>query len=100
MYGTIARMRAKPGMADQLRAMRDEQIRGGLTSLQGMVMYQSSSNPDEYWLVVAFESREAYEANANSPEQHARYTQMREMLEADPEWHDGNVIDAYGAFKA
>jgi quinol monooxygenase YgiN len=100
MYGTIARMRAKPGMADQLRAMRDEQVRGGLSTLQGMVMYQSSADPDEYWLVVGFESRAAYEANANSPEQHERFTRMRALLESDPEWHDGNIIDAFGSFEA
>jgi quinol monooxygenase YgiN len=100
MYGTIARMRAKPGMADQLRAMRDEQMQSGLTSLQGMVMYQSSNDPDEYWLVVAFESREAYEANASSAEQHERFTRMRALLDADPEWHDGNIVDAFGSFRA
>lgn len=45
----------------------------------------------EYFLVVGFESREAYVANANSPEQHERYLRFRELLESDPEWHDGEI---------
>jgi len=44
---------------------------------------------------VLFESKEAYVANAGSPEQHQRYLRMREMLVSDPEWHDGEIIASY-----
>lgn len=43
-------------------------------------------------MAVAFESREAYEANARNPELHERYLRFRELLVAEPEWHDGEVI--------
>jgi hypothetical protein len=33
-------------------------------------------------------------ANAASSEQHVRYQQMRSLLDADPEWHDGEVIQS------
>ena len=36
--------------------------------------------------------KDAYFTNANNPEQDARYRSMRELLDADPEWHDGEVI--------
>jgi len=40
-------------------------------------------------------SKEAYKASATSPEQDARYRQLRELFEDDPEWHDGEIISAY-----
>jgi hypothetical protein len=54
------------------------------------------ADPDEYILAVAFESREAYAANAASPEQDARYQELRALLEADPEWNDGEIVHADG----
>ena len=31
-------------------------------------------------------------ANADDPRMHERYLQYRELLEAEPEWHDGEII--------
>jgi hypothetical protein len=31
-------------------------------------------------------------ANANDPEQHQWYLKIRELLEADPEWEDGEFV--------
>lgn len=45
-----------------------------------------------FWLCVVFESEEAYRANSTSPEQHRRWQQLRSVLDADPEWHDGDVV--------
>jgi hypothetical protein len=39
--------------------------------------------------VVRFRDRASYDANASSPAQHERYLQLRELLESDPVWHDG-----------
>jgi len=33
--------------------------------------------------------------NADSPEQNTRYLEFRDLLEADPEWHDGEIVDMY-----
>jgi hypothetical protein len=96
MFGTITRLQVKPGMLGELRK-RSDQIAADVAGT-GMVfehIYQSPDNENELWLVVAFESREAYRRNAESPEQHQRYLQLRELLEADPEWHDGEVIQSY-----
>ena len=40
-----------------------------------------------------FEDRASYDKNANDPAQHERYTAMRALLEADPEWHDGMIME-------
>ena len=91
MYGTIARARTKEGVTvDQLKERFDPDARpAGSLSL---IVFQAENDPREVWIASAFESREAYFKNANSPEQQARFEQMQAMMEGPPEWHDGHVI--------
>jgi quinol monooxygenase YgiN len=97
MYGTVARFRIKPGLEEQLNALTREyeelQIPGFITEY----VYRMDQNPNELYMAVIFESKEAYVANANHPSQHQRYLKMRELLVEDPEWHDGEVIHSYNA---
>ena len=92
MYGTIARLTLKPGTGDEFgkaaRAQETTPIPGLLTT----TVYHSDTNPDECWLVVAFEDRESYVKNAESPAQHERYLQLAQFFAADPEWHDGEIV--------
>ena len=55
-----------------------------------------ANRPDEYFIVAAFPDRETYVANAEHPNTHRNYERMRELLVADPEWNDGEVIDMLG----
>ena len=92
MYGTIARMRLKPGMEKQLleqfHIFESARVPGSVT----VYWYRMDTNPNEYYLAAVFSSKEAYQANAESPEQDARYRQMLSLLEGEPEWHDGEII--------
>ncbi len=91
MFGTVARMQALPGGEAMLVAW----TKALTLNIRGMVhstVYRSAAEPDVLWLTVVFESEEAYRANAESPEQHRRWQQMRSALAADPEWHDGHVV--------
>jgi antibiotic biosynthesis monooxygenase (ABM) superfamily enzyme len=97
MYGTVARMRVKPGMEQKLLELSRRADMRGIPGLVAEAIYRLDGKQDEYILVVAFESKEAYLANANSPEQHRRYLELRELLAADPEWNDGEVVDTYRA---
>ena len=45
--------------------------------------------PEQPQLIMA---QRAYQANAASPEQDARYQKLRALLARDPEWHDGEVV--------
>jgi len=94
MYGTIARLRVKPGAEGQLLAMSREESALHIPGYISQYVVRMEQDPDEYYLVVLFESRETYFANADSPEQNARYQVFRAMLAADPEWHDGEVVYA------
>jgi len=97
MYGTVAKIRIKPGMDEQL-AERERSMAANSPQIPGFVaqyVYRMDADPDELYLVVLFESKEAYQANAASPDQAGRYEQMVAMMAAPPEWHDGEIISAY-----
>lgn len=94
MYGTIARMRIKPGMEERFKELET----GDAEELPGFLfshMYRMDSGSNEYFLVVGFQDKETYRRNAESPEQHQRYLQYRELLEEEPEWHDGEVVFSF-----
>lgn len=92
MFGTIARYRLKPGreaeLLEDLKGFEANPAPGWMSS----TVFRSTSDPNELWISVAFESEEAYRRNADSPESDRRFRAMVEKLEAEPEWHDGHVI--------
>ena len=86
MYGTVARMRCKPGGLQWIRAWFGTQtarptMAGGIST----TIYQADEDLDVVWVTVAFESREAYHANAATPVQGHLYHQMLTGLEEPPE---------------
>lgn len=44
--------------------------------------------------VAIFESKEDYMANASNPAQDEWFKKLRANLEQDPEWNDGEVLEA------
>ena len=96
MYGTIARVRVKRGAEAELMRLGQESA-GQEPGFVFQHVYRTDADPQEFYLVVGFESKEAYQANANSHEQHQRYEQYRALLETEPEWHDGEIVDSYPA---
>jgi len=97
MYGTVARLRVKPDHRQQLQALNDEWTQGRGRQVDGFVashVLHPDNRPDELLLVAVFRDRDSYRANASDPEQDRWYRQMREHLEADPEWTDGELVYA------
>lgn len=92
MYGSVFRMRPKPGMRDQLR----ETMLSNDRRPKGMVAayFLAEDGSGDAWGCAVFDDEQTYRDNANDPEQDAAYRRFRELLEADPEWHDGS-IDAF-----
>ena len=92
MYGTIARLRVKPGMESKIeeyiRKFESRHVPGAIAEYT----YRMDSNPNEVYLAVVFDSRESYRTNAESPEQDAEYRQLLDLLVEEPEWHDGEII--------
>jgi len=94
MYGTIARMRVKPGMAERMMALMEEYEDLGVPGYRGTYVYRMDGDSNEHYLVVLFDSKADYVANAQSPEQNERYLEYVELLDGEPEWHDGEVVYA------
>ena len=94
MYGTIAFMTVKPGSDERLRAYAEGPGSEPVAGVVASYVYRLDAGADRYALAVVFEDEAAYRANAGSPEQHARYLDLRALLVDDPEWHDGAVVFA------
>ncbi|MGE5225312.1 MAG: putative quinol monooxygenase [Planctomycetaceae bacterium] len=90
MYGTVAKMRVKPENREQLRKVAEaqnvEQVEGFVASY---TLFENDS--DVAWLLAVFADRATYDANANDPAQHERFMELRALMDADPEWHDGEI---------
>lgn len=93
MYGTIARMKVKPGEAERLlEFMKQEEPGVESSGLVATYVYRMDNDPNELYLAVLFTDRESYRRNADSPEQDEMYRKMVSYLDGEPEWHDGEVI--------
>ena len=92
MYGTVARLKVKPG---QMEAMKKHMSAVSSKSSPGFVsvnVYQMDANSNELLVSIAFKNKETYVANANRPETNSEFEKMVQLLSAEPEWHDGEII--------
>ena len=91
MYGTIARVKIDPAKLEDLKTVGRRM--GVAPGQVARYVFRMDADPGELYLIAVFESREAYWANAESPEQNKRYQELRALMSADPEWHDGEIVD-------
>jgi hypothetical protein len=96
MYGTIAHFYIRPGSADEFIKAMDGFGNAVIGGWIADYYFQSDADPNEFFLVAIFASRDSYQVNADSAEQHERYLKFRSFLTADPEWHDGFIRSATG----
>jgi quinol monooxygenase YgiN len=91
MYGTVARTRVKPENRDSLREVLAKQSTDGSPAgfINAYTLFENDS--DTAWLFAIFEDRASYDKNADDPAQNERYVAYRELMEQDPEWHDGDI---------
>jgi antibiotic biosynthesis monooxygenase (ABM) superfamily enzyme len=92
MYGTVAKFRLKPGMEAKLHEAMQIDEAAKIPGYVRSVLYRMDADANEYYLAVVFDSKDAYNKNADSPEQDARYREFAAIMEGDPEWHDGEVV--------
>jgi hypothetical protein len=92
MYGTIARLHPSPGSEEALAANLRRHRDLGVPGFRGSWLFRPGHDPYDrptLFLVAMFEDEASYRANADSPDQHERYLEMRALLEDDPDWMDG-----------
>lgn len=94
MYGTIGMMRAREGKGDDLVESFRRQLQGyyGVSGAIGLLLYRLDRDPSDFIMVPIFDSRESYFANAGSPAQQEMTDELAPLLEAEPEWHDGEIV--------
>lgn len=93
MYGTVSRWRVKDGKQQQLEQVAKELMTGERPAgSQWVAVYKADSDPCEYWVASGWDSREAYTSNSSTPQQDQRFRRLRELMEGDPEWHDGEIV--------
>ena len=95
MYGTVAHIRVKAGQGEAVIAKMEqwEQERGSkVEGNLGGYMFRLDKDPQEMIMVAVFQDKESYVANAEDTEQDKWYQELRQLLEADPEWNDGEVF--------
>jgi hypothetical protein len=90
MYGTVAKTRVKPENREKLLEVMEKQNAAQVTGfVAGYLLWENDS--DTAWLFAIFDDRETYDRNADDPAQNERYMEFRALMEADPEWHDGEI---------
>ncbi|MDP9237897.1 MAG: hypothetical protein M3P30_10980 [Chloroflexota bacterium] len=93
MFGSVFKVRPKPGKFDAIIEMNQREY-GGRAKIAGWQRsYVLRESNGDVWTLAIFDGEESYRKNAAAPEQDKRYRQLREMIEADPEWHDGAIIE-------
>jgi heme-degrading monooxygenase HmoA len=97
MYGTVAHLRVQAGRGDDLARLAASYDVLDIPGFVATYVYRLDRDPDAYVMAVLFEDRESYRRNADDPEQDRRYEEMRDLLVADPEWHDGEIVWATAA---
>ena len=95
MYGTIFRMKVKSGRFQRVTQLFEEwetQQKPVVKGAIGGLLMKPDGSSDELIGVAIFEDKQSYIANADRPGQQQWYGKLREALEADPEWEDGEYV--------
>ena len=95
MYGTIFQLKAKPGQEEKLVEVFKEWEDTRKPNTQGAVatcLMKKDEGSDEFIGVAIFSNKDTYRANAEDPAQDIWYRKMRELLESDPVWNDGEFL--------
>jgi hypothetical protein len=88
-------MHPKPGKAGAVEEHMRRWQRERRPKVAGVVagyLLMSRAHPGDLVGVAVFDSEENYRKNADDPEQDRWYRELRALLEADPEWNDGELL--------
>ena len=95
MYGSFMRLKVKPGqeqaVADVLKEW-ETKLKPNIKSAVGGLLLKPDSGSGELLGAAIFQDKASYMANADNTEQHQWYMKLRDLLEADPEWTDGEYL--------
>ncbi len=89
MFGSVFKMRPQAGKSAELRQVMMGSPRRPDGMVTAYLLAEDASG--DVWGFAVFKDEKAYRDNAADPAQNELYTKFRPLLDADPEWHDGNI---------
>jgi len=89
VYGTVARMKIQREKVDELRALMTTIESRQVEGYRSTHILIPDDGRDEVIMVVYFDDKATYVKNADDPKMHEDYVKYRALLDADPEWTDG-----------
>ncbi len=92
MFGTVAQMRVKRGSEPRLEELSRRFEARHVDGWMSTNIYRSKDHPQEYWISVVFRDESSYRSNADDPIQDKWFRELMQLLESEPEWHDGDVV--------
>ena len=92
MFGTVARMKFKPGAYEKMEALMKGFEERNVPGFLFTAIYRSKTDPNETWMTVGFEDEASYRANAEDPQTDQMAQQQQLLMAAPPEWHDGEIV--------
>ena len=97
MFGSIYRMKPRPGQEANIAAhfrRWERERRPAVGGAGSGYLFRPKAAPEELIGVAVFDSEDSYRTNAGDPVQGKWYQELREMLQSDPDWNDGDVLVA------
>src|SRR6266508_4349442 len=94
MYGTVGRAHVRPENRDRLAEVVMNPAYAEVPGYRRGYLMFPENRENEVLIVAVFEDRDAYVRNADDPAQHRRYLEYRALLEDEPEWSDGEWMEA------
>jgi heme-degrading monooxygenase HmoA len=86
--------KAQPGKRQNVIDTFDrwnQERKGKAKGFERSALVSKLDDPDEFCVVVRFDTTENYRANSDDPETDSWYRSLRENLVADPKWFGGKV---------
>ncbi len=98
MYGTVARLRPKPGQEQGVIEYVEYWVRERKPAVRGALggyVYRLDNDPCTWLFAIVFQDRESYRANAESAAMDADYRRLRALLVESPVWEDGEIVGQF-----
>jgi hypothetical protein len=96
MYGTLGRMKVKPGNKDAVVAFVSDPAGAKMAGYRGTYLLLADEG-DEAIVAVMYEDKDSYFAMVHDPRTDENFGKLMGLLEGDPEWTDGEWIAAPSA---
>jgi heme-degrading monooxygenase HmoA len=93
VYGTLGRMRVKPGKRDDVVAFMTDPRAAEMPGYRGTHLLLAEEG-NEAIVAVMYEDKDAYFAMVHDPRVEENFGHLMELLEGEPEWTDGEWASA------